>query len=76
MIEENPEELIVHMLMEFKNKYREQIDNMEQHFIEKFEEQLTENTKLRIENATLKMYKEMYLQIIYEIQGVGKNEEE
>ena len=76
MIEENKDDLMIHMLSNFKDKYRDEIDAMEKHFLQQFEEQLAENTKLRIENAILKNYKEMYLNIVDAIQGVGKDEEE
>ena len=76
MIEGNEEDLIEHMLNNFKDKSMDNIYAMEKHFLQQFEEQLAENTKLRIENAILKNYKEMYLSIVDAIQGVGKDEEE
>ena len=57
MIEENKDDLMIHMLSNFKDKYRDEIDAMEKYFLQQFEEQLAENTKLRIENAILKNYK-------------------
>ena len=76
MIEENKDDLMIHMLSNFKDKFRDEIDAMEKHFIEKFEEQLVENTQLKIQNEILKKYREMYFNLAGAIQGVGKNEEE
>ena len=55
MIEENKDDLMIHMLSNFKDKSMDNIYAMEKRFLQQFEEQLAENTKLRI-NKMCKTY--------------------